>query len=457
MIFKQIYIISKMAETEGSKDVRNLDKWDDDLSKLIAPKKKDSSTQNEATNKQSSEKAALNPNTSNSSAPSQSERVPTSNEFESEWAEKIKQAKKSDASLLSERQTSARKPDNIEDVLTQLKKNEQATSRQSSILSNAKNQRLEKIGGGVKGQIGRVKERELTGVGVPGAYKLYPMGGIPPLNLLSKALASLSGKSLEKDLEKSNIPLYKDEYVSFSVGMSFIISIMLFLLVFSLNLSDIGNAIALGLMFFIIALFLISLLLINLPSLKVGSGSRNVDTQLPFALRHMSALLSAGISIFDSITSVSKAEYGQLSVELDKVVWDVKSGDNLSDALEAASERINSASFTRVTIHIRRALQMGGDVAGIISQIADDLTFEMRMKVADFVEKLNAFAIVYLIGGIVGPVVIAVFTVVGSAGPLKTMGGAMMDPSMLMFMVLLVFPMMMMVITYVVKLMEPKV
>jgi hypothetical protein len=33
----------------------------------------------------------------------------------------------------------------------------------------------------------------------------------------------------------------------------------------------------------------------------------------------------------------------------------------------------------------------------------------------------------------------------------------MMDPSMLMFMVLLVFPMMMMVITYVVKLMEPKV
>ena len=81
------------------------------------------------------------------------------------------------------------------------------------------------------------------------------------------------------------------------------------------------------------------------------------------------------------------------------------------------------------------------------------LTLEKGMKVADFVEKLNAFAIVYLIGGIVGPVVIAVFSVVGSAG----VGGMMVDQSMLLFMVLVIFPLVMVMITWVVKLMEPRV
>jgi len=254
--------------------------------------------------------------------------------------------------------------------------------------------------------------------------------------------------------------LYPDEYTSFSVGIGFIFSILIFVLIFLLVFpsSPTLSSLLMPLVGFIVSLLLISIFVTKLPSIQIKSSSRDVDRQLPYALRHMSALLSAGISIFDSIVSVSKADYGLLSDELDKVVWDVKSGENFSEALEDASNRVGSTSFTRVTIHIRRALQMGGDVASIIGQIAEDLTFEMRMKISDFVEKLNAFAIVYLIGGIVGPVVIAVFTVVGSAKPLQDVGsGGMIDTTMLMFMILVMFPLIMLFITYIVRLMEPKV
>ncbi len=376
------------------------------------------------------------------------EYVPSADELELEWEKKLKGSKGADTGFVADT-APRRRAESLDEVFTQLKETEAPAARRVE----KQPERLEKISGVVRGEAPEVKERELMGGGVPGIYRLYPMGGIPPLNLLSKGMGGIASKSLDSDLKRSNIPLYPNEYASFAVGLSFILSVLVFVGVFLL-MSDLVFA----LIAFVVALMLFSLLLVTWPSMHVGAGSRDVERQLPFALRHMSALLSAGISIFDSLVSVSKANYGSLSMEIDKVVWDVKSGENISDALEDASDRIGSHSFNRVTIHIRRALQMGGDVAGIISQIADDLTFEMRMKVSDFVEKLNAFAIVYLIGGIVGPVVIAVFSVVSSARPLQEMGGAaFVSQSMLIFMVLFLFPLLMALITYVVKLMEPKV
>jgi len=377
--------------------------------------------------------------------------LPSSKELEEEWDKRIRDSSKKEE--LITKATPLRKPESIEEVFRQLKNKgpDQPPSGDQELKDSV---RLKKIKTVVKGEAPKIRERELTGSGIPGLYKLYPMGSFPPLNLLTKLFYGMSGKSLEKDLRRSSIPLYPEEYVSFAVGIAFIFSTILcvmMLFVTQLNIPFALLSLVLGQIF-------ISLLLVNLPSLKITSGSRDVDRQLPFALRHMASLLGAGISIFDSIVSVSKADYGSLSKELDKVVWDVKSGENLSDALEDSSERVGSRSFSRVVIHIRRALQMGGDVAKIISQIADDMTFEMRMKVSDFVEKLNAFAVVYIMGGIVGPVVISVFAVVGTAQAMQSVGGgALMDKTLLALMLLVVFPMIMVMITYLVKLMEPKV
>jgi flagellar protein FlaJ len=421
-----------MGDEKKSKDLKDLSSWDDGLGKIKEGQSTDSSKE---------------PAPKPVSKPATPERLPSSAELEDEWTKKIKEARKDNKEVLPTKAALKKRVDSIQDVFTQLKKEDAAAVKASKDTG-----RLGKIGSNIRGEAPELKERELSGQDVSGLYKIYAMGSIPPLNLLSKLFYNISGSSLERDLKVSGIPLYDEEYVDFSVAMAFIFSILGFILIFILTQFNIVFALLAA----VLSLFLIGLLMVNLPSLQSNSGSRNIDRQLPFALRHMSSLLSAGISIFDSIVSVSKADYGPLSKELDKVVWDVKSGENLSEALSDSAERMNSASYTRVTVHIKRALQMGGDVASIIEQIADDLTFEMRMKISDFVEKLNAFAIVYLVGGIVGPVVIAVFAVVSSASPLSG-STSMMDPQMLMFMIFIVFPLLMGVITYVVKLMEPKV
>ena len=422
-----------MASEKKPKDLKDLSSWEDELKKL-----KESNVDLSVTNRPK----AVGIDTSKVS-----ERV------ESEWATRIKEAKRGEKPLISAPEAAKEKFETIDQVFAKLKKEEgEAPVLKAKIGGGPK--RLEKIGGTIMGKVQEVKPRELTGQKISGVYKIYALGAAPPLNLLSRVLYKTGRESLEGDLENANVPLYADEYANFSAAIGLIFAILLAVTVLFLTQFSAVFAI----LAFLLFLFIISFIVINIPSMQVRGGASDVEKQLPFALRHMSALLSAGISIFDAIVSVSKTDYGTLSETLDKVVWDVKSGANLSDALDAAAHRVGSHSFMRVTVHIKRALQMGGDVAGIISQIAEDLSFEMRMKVSDFVEKLNAFAIVYLIGGIVGPVVIGVFSIVGSAGVGQgQIAAAGIDQFSMIFLLLIIFPLVMTLIAYVVHAMEPKV
>ncbi len=430
-----------------TKDLKDLSTWEEGLGKIASSKGGGSSPKGGGVDKGQESKGETGDkvvtgkdDTKQQEIPVKEEALPSPEEIEKEWEKKIEE------------------PD------TDVKKRAQSIDDVAKLLKSSVSESGEKETAGAKGRLGKIEEvvegkkpeiteRELMGKEIPGLYRIYPLGSYPPLNLLSKMLLTVSKSSLEFDLETSGIPLYQKEYASFSSAISFVFSLLLSFVLFLLTMNIVLFAIS-----FVSLLLLFSLFAINWPSMQVSGGAREIDRQLPFALRHMSALLTAGISIFDSLISVSRADYGALSKELDRVVWDVKSGKNLSDALDDAARRTGSKAFMRVTIHIRRALEMGGDVAKIINQIAEDLTFEMRMKISDFVEKLNAFAIVYIVAGIVGPVVIAVFSLVGTIQMQGTVAlGGGMNTFMLGLMLLLVFPMVMIVITYVVKLLEPKV
>lgn len=429
------------ANPTKKKDLKDLQSWEDDLASLKPVAREPNQKGPKPVIKSSSQDA---------------QRL--TEQLESEWDSKIREAKKSDTVLVKASDKTGSRYGSIDEVFETLKKEEAERPTKIKVGEKISDTRIGKIGGRIIGEAPVIKERELTGQAVTGLYTLHPLGALPPFNILSKVLYNISGKFLARDLKAANISLYPDEYANFAVAMGAIFAIIITLFVVVLTGFSVSG-LMMGLLVFILGAFLIAFFVINAPHLQLKSGSSDVDKQLPFALRHMSALLSAGISIFDSLVSVSKTDYGHLTKELDTVVWDVKSGENLSDALDEASRRIGSHSFTRVTVHIRRALQMGGDVASIISQIADDLSFEMRMKVSDFVEKLNAFAIVYIIGGIVGPVVISVFSIVGSAGSFQQqgLGGGGIDQVSLLFLMIGVFPLMMALIAYIVHVMEPKV
>jgi flagellar protein FlaJ len=62
-------------------------------------------------------------------------------------------------------------------------------------------------------------------------------------------------------------------------------------------------------------------------------------------------------------------------------------------------------------------LRTGGALSEIIGKIAEDVSFELRMRIRDFVEKLNVIGLFFMMVAIVLPVFIAIIAGIGASQP----------------------------------------
>lgn len=165
-----------------------------------------------------------------------------------------------------------------------------------------------------------------------------------------------------------------------------------------------GFGVEIGLVFGILIL-LMTMFIVYLPKIQLGGRSTAASRELPFALRQMATELRAGIGLHDSMRSVAMSGYGPLSEEFARALEEIKYGETTEKALVDMSERINSEGLTRAIYQITRTLSSGGDLAKTLGVIADDTSYEMRMKIKDYAQKLNSFTMIYMFVAILGPVI----------------------------------------------------
>lgn len=155
------------------------------------------------------------------------------------------------------------------------------------------------------------------------------------------------------------------------------------------------------------------------PAIRAASRALAADKDLPFALRQMATQVKAGVSFNRAIASVAQAEYPVLSPEFKHVLADLDRGASTEEALASLAQRIRSRGLRRAVAQILRALKTGGRVSDVISGIAEDVSFETRMKIRDFTETLNLVSIVYIMIGVVAPVGLTILSAVSQL-PLLT-------------------------------------
>jgi flagellar protein FlaJ len=154
------------------------------------------------------------------------------------------------------------------------------------------------------------------------------------------------------------------------------------------------------------------------------------------------------------MASIVSADYGVLSEEFERTLNDIEKGVSTEDALDSMAQRSPSESLSRAMSHVIRALKTGGNLSEIIEVIAKDVSFELRMKMRDFVERLNLVGLFYMMIGIVFPVFVAVLAGIFNAIPTLGMAG-MMGTEMLFLIYFVLIPMMLSLILYIVKVMQP--
>ncbi len=210
-----------------------------------------------------------------------------------------------------------------------------------------------------------------------------------------------------------------------------------------------GVEIGLALMLVVV---LMAMVLIFLPNLKKGGRSAEASRELPYALRQMATELRAGLGLHDSMRSVAMSGYGPLSEEFARTLEEIKYGETTENALMDMSERIDSEGMKRAIYQITRTLSSGGDLAKTLNVIADDIAYEMRMKLKDYAQKLNSFTMIYMFVAILGPVIFMIMLLAAST----VMGGSIFPPIVLIIMYLFFFPVIVGFMAFMIKRLEPK-
>lgn len=212
-----------------------------------------------------------------------------------------------------------------------------------------------------------------------------------------------------------------------------------------------GFGIEIGLVFGML-IFFMSILIIFLPKLQKGKKSAEASKELPYALRQMATELRAGLGLHESMRSVALSGYGPLSEEFARTLEEIRYGETTESALLDMSERVNSDGMKRAVHQITRTLSSGGDLAKTLNIIAEDIAYEMRMKLKDYAQKLNSFTMIYMFVAILGPVILMIMLIAAST----VSGQAMFPPIVLLILYLFLFPMIVGFMALMIKRLEPQ-
>lgn len=178
----------------------------------------------------------------------------------------------------------------------------------------------------------------------------------------------------------------------------------------------------------------------------------DINVELPYALRHMSTELRSGKGLHDSLLTIVNSDYGSLSLEFKRVLEEVKYGESTENALLSMSKRVNSEGLTRSIRQIIGTLRIGGNLANSLAIIAEDISFDMRIKLKEYTQRLNGFILIYTFLAILFPVVLLIMLMAAS----NVMGDII--PSTVIYILYgFLFPMIVIVMGVLIKSLEPKI
>ncbi|NJE10990.1 type II secretion system F family protein [Thermococcus sp. MAR1] len=177
-----------------------------------------------------------------------------------------------------------------------------------------------------------------------------------------------------------------------------------------------------------------------------------VERAMPYALRHMASLLSAGVGISEALLSVARADYGVISEEFELILRDMRTGSSFEDALTKFDEKMGSENVSRVVKQILRAIKFGGNLSEILYKLAEDFAFEYRMKLIEYVQRVNGIAFIYMFMTIVMPTMFVVGILAGSVMAQQLI----MPPETLAVILLFAFPALSFIVVNMIKKGEPR-
>jgi len=295
-----------------------------------------------------------------------------------------------------------------------------------------------------------------------GKIYLKLRGILGPFSKLASKLPAM--KSLSFFLYSANMRYSASQYLALAVTGAAIVFFAVFALTSAMMFfveMELPFKIAIVPLISLIASIIALIVIMLIPKQKAKNRGNAISIELPFALRHMATELRAGIGLYRTIQAIATAGYGALSEEFARTITEIEEGTDTKDALNHLALRTQSKALRSALMHIMRALKTGGNLSDIMNEIAEDVSFDMRLRTRDFAAKMNFFGVIFIFTAIVMPVVIAVLGGIRNS-PLQ--GGGVdfksllpLTPEIIAAIYLVVMPLMLGLFIVYIMLAQPKV
>jgi tight adherence protein B len=113
---------------------------------------------------------------------------------------------------------------------------------------------------------------------------------------------------------------------------------------------------------------------------RQGRREKAFLAQLPETLQLLSGSLKAGYSLPQAIDAVVRQGEAPMSAELNRALVENRLGVPAEDALERIGERLNSDDFSWVVMAIRIQREVGGNLAELLTTVAETLRERERLR-----------------------------------------------------------------------------
>lgn len=165
--------------------------------------------------------------------------------------------------------------------------------------------------------------------------------------------------SIERSLNSAKILFSAKEWI----GLFSVIGLFFFVL------GALIHSIPAGALLYLVCLGL----MIQIPKVKAGRRRNSIVEVLPDVLHHMSVSMRTGLVLESVIQEIAEAEYGPLSEEFHQVVFELKKGRPLKEALIGFSRRMDSMEIERAIRLLLEGVESGGPISEVLDEVSDDL------------------------------------------------------------------------------------
>lgn len=203
-----------------------------------------------------------------------------------------------------------------------------------------------------------------------------------------------------------------------------------------------------------------TMIMFLMPRQKAMARGNACSVELLFALRHMATELKAGIGLYKTLQAVTASDYGVLSEELARTITEIEEGTDTSVALKHLALRTQSRPLRFAINHMLRAMRVGGNLSGIMNEIAEDVSDDLKNKINSFSQKMNFFSVIFIFLCIVMPVAIMLLGAIVNS-PLGTVAGGLakavpLTPAVMALLYLIIMPLVFVAMNVMIFVTQPK-